>query len=715
MSDNTGRIKKVIPYIALITLIALSVTAWRLYDGNVHQREENRFTHSVNHVTNEIVDRIHRYEMVLQGGAGLFAASEEVTRQEWQAYCEYQQTMELYPGVQGIGFANLVSAAELEAHVAAIINEGFADYAVRPVSDDQTYAVVKYIEPFDEENRQLFFGFNLLSDQSLRTAAERAGKSGSASISSMVSLIQEAGNSDQPSFFMFVPVYHNGFPSDVPGERQEALKGFIFAPFRMKELMENIFPDPFYAIDYEIYDGQDISEASLLYDSLVDEPGHQALFVSQSVLDIYGHQWTFIFKSTPFFERSPERFVSPGILLAGLLFSFLLFFYLRVLDNSVSKFRFLNQALQESEEKYRFIVEHSYDLIWIQGEDGKFTYLSPSWQPLLGYEAAELSDTAFHLLLHPAEINSYTKYMTDALEAGKALPEAQYQIKHADGSYRWHEGSIKPVFHNEGIFKYFVGVSRDITKRKIVEDEIRTLNEELEQRVTERTAEYEAVNKELESFAYSVSHDLRAPLRALNGFSEHLLESYADQLDDQGMTYLIRIRKAAIHMGRLIEDLLKLSRVTRSELKKSEVNLSRLVSDLLKDFQEAEPEREAQLRIVPNLVAKGDLQLLRIVLENLLGNAWKFSSDRQTTEIEFGVDERDCENVYFIRDNGVGFNMAYADKLFSPFQRLHRTDEFPGTGIGLATVQRIINRHGGRIWAESVEGRGAVFYFTLPG
>ncbi len=253
----------------------------------------------------------------------------------------------------------------------------------------------------------------------------------------------------------------------------------------------------------------------------------------------------------------------------------------------------------------------------------------------------------------------------------------------------------------------------DISDLKKAEAEIRKMNEELEKRVGERTTQLEAVNKELESFAYSISHDFRAPLRALDGFSASLQTKYDEHLDDEGRHYLDRIRNAAIYMSNLVDDLLNLSRITRQEFKQQQVDLSKLVAEIFAALQEAEPERKARFKIAPDLQVRGDAALLQSALQNLLENAWKFSSKEVQAEIEVGRTTVEGEAVFFVRDNGVGFDMAYAKNLFGAFQRLHKVGEFPGTGIGLATVQRIINRHGGRIWAESEVGKGATFYFTL--
>jgi signal transduction histidine kinase len=238
--------------------------------------------------------------------------------------------------------------------------------------------------------------------------------------------------------------------------------------------------------------------------------------------------------------------------------------------------------------------------------------------------------------------------------------------------------------------------------------------QELETRVTERTRELTAANKELESFSYSVSHDLRAPLRAITGFSQALQEDYVSALDDTGKHYLDRIRKATDNMSNLIDSLLKLSRLTRSKYKREKVNLSQLVEELAEEQKQAHPDREIIFEIQPDLIAVCDKNMLRVMLSNLLSNAVKYSQDKPVSNIRFGAkQDKSSKETYFVSDNGVGFDMRYADKLFGAFQRLHSSDNFEGAGIGLATVQRIINRHGGRIWAEAAPGEGATFYFVL--
>jgi PAS domain S-box-containing protein len=275
--------------------------------------------------------------------------------------------------------------------------------------------------------------------------------------------------------------------------------------------------------------------------------------------------------------------------------------------------------------------------------------------------------------------------------------------------------SLTPMFGADGSVEYILAEGRDISKLKEVEESLRV-----------KTTQLESANKELESFAYSVSHDLRAPLRAINGFSQALSNKYTDLLGEQGLHYLSRIQANTFHMGQLIDDLLSLSRISRREMKLDDINLTELAREVDKELRAQEPERQVMFEVEGQLEAKGDAGLIRIVLQNLLTNAWKFTSTRREGQahIQFGVlpspqplseGQVQGELVYYVRDNGVGFDMAFANKLFGAFQRLHSTAEFPGTGIGLATVQRVIHRHGGRIWAEAELEKGATFYFTLGG
>jgi signal transduction histidine kinase len=272
------------------------------------------------------------------------------------------------------------------------------------------------------------------------------------------------------------------------------------------------------------------------------------------------------------------------------------------------------------------------------------------------------------------------------------------------GSFTTRDMELLTLFANQ--------VSIAIENARLLND-VNNLVTSLEVRVAERTAELQVANQELEAFSYSVSHDLRAPLRSINGFSQALLEDFGERLNDEGRGYLQRLRANAVQMGELIDAMLLLSRVTRSDLVKQQVDLSEMAQSVAGKLAEADPGRATQWVIAPSLTAQGDANLLHVLLDNLLSNAWKYSGKTAQPQIEFGITRLDDQHCYFVRDNGAGFDMAKAAKLFKPFQRLHAEREFAGTGIGLATVQRIVNRHGGWVKAEAAPGKGAVFYFNL--
>ncbi|MBI2289422.1 MAG: PAS domain-containing protein, partial [Betaproteobacteria bacterium] len=344
-------------------------------------------------------------------------------------------------------------------------------------------------------------------------------------------------------------------------------------------------------------------------------------------------------------------------------------------------------------------------------------YLSEAWAAMLGEEPKPIIDTYENLItrVHPEETERVNKQFYDALKGRIPAYDVVHRVMSRTGEWKWIHSRAKVVERDEnGRALRLTGVNADITERVRSEQEIARLNQSLEQRVAERTRQLEATNKELEAFSYSVSHDLRAPLRGIDGFSQLLLQKYAGQLDATGSDYLQRIRRAGLRMAELIDDLLQLSRVSRSQIRTEPLDLSRLARSILATLREREPERRVVTDVQDGVELNADPHLLKIVLENLLGNAWKFTGKREEATIRVEAREQDGEMVVFVKDNGAGFDIKYAHKLFGAFQRLHGAAEFEGTGIGLATVQRIINLHGGRIWADSTLGTGATFYFVIP-
>jgi PAS domain S-box-containing protein len=367
------------------------------------------------------------------------------------------------------------------------------------------------------------------------------------------------------------------------------------------------------------------------------------------------------------------------------------------------------EALQVSEERFSSAFEHAAIGMALVASDGRWLKVNRALCNLLGYSSEELLAKRFQDITYPDDLEADLEYVRQMLASEIRTYQMEKRYFHKLGHIVWALLSVSMVRDERSQELYFISQTQDITERKRVEDEIKDLSAQMERQNTELIE----INKELESFSYSVSHDLRAPLRAIDGFSLALLEDCDHKLDPAEKEHLRRVRGATANMGRLIDDMLNLARTARYELVRGKVDLSALAREIVSAFQETEPARGATCVIAPDVIVEGDRTLLRVVLENLLGNAWKFTSKQPDAHIEFGVQSESGRTVYFVRDNGAGFDMRYADKLFGVFQRLHDGREFQGSGVGLATVQRIVHRHGGRIWAGSTVGEGATFYFVL--
>jgi PAS domain S-box-containing protein len=372
----------------------------------------------------------------------------------------------------------------------------------------------------------------------------------------------------------------------------------------------------------------------------------------------------------------------------------------------------LKSSLKEVGDLKAALDEHA--IVAITDPQGRITYVNDKFCAISQYSREELIGQDHRIINSGHHPKEFIRELWTTIGRGQVW-HGEIKNRAKDGSFYWVDTTLVPFLNDQGKPRQYVAIRADITERKKAEETIQSLNAELEQRVIDRTAQLEVANRELEAFSYSVSHDLRAPLRAVDGFSQAVIEDYGPLLPEEGRRYLQTIRGGAQRMGKLIDDLLAFSQLSRQALQTRRIATDRLVQGVLHELAPLCENREVEIKVDELPACEGDPALLKQVWINLLSNALKYTRKRRPAVITVGCQVRGSESAYFVRDNGTGFDMQYAAKLFGVFQRLHRVEEFEGTGVGLAIVQRIIHRHGGRVWAEAAVDQGATFSFTLNG
>jgi signal transduction histidine kinase/CHASE1-domain containing sensor protein len=756
----------------------LFVTAilWAIANLYVRERDEFRRRSEILRANRAIVGRLDDQVALLRHTAAMFDTQRDVTPKEFHAFVRAIEVSGRYPGIQGIGYAARVPAAQRSEFERRVRAEGFPRYRITPPSNREAWAIAM-IEPRNERNRRAM-GFDMGSNPTRHRAMARARDEGVAALTGRVTLVQETKTGVQPGFLLYFPLYKAGDPLEV-GARRQKLRGFIYSPFRSYDFFDEIFrraPDLLVAVEVYDADGGETGSGALLYRNVRPEWGAAPADTEESV-EVAGHRWRLRYVARPEFARGSGapivRWFPIGGLLVALILAGLSYGQVRVNEALVRQTqelyrrefhqRLLARAgevltgtlnVEENLQAVAVLAVPSFadwcavDLLQSDGELRRVAvaHVNPSkvrW-------AEELQER------YPPDREA-TSGVPQVLRTGKSelfreIPMALLQAAARDGEHAriieeigFTSAMIVPISARDRVigaisfvwaesgFHYdeedlrlaeeigaraavavenaslFADREREIAVRTAAEAQVREVNENLERIVEERTRELTASNYELEAFCYSVSHDLRGPLRGVDGFSKALLEDYGERLDEEGLQFLNRIRQAARRMDELITALLSLSRLTRAELNVQPVDVTEIARQAAEDARRTEEAENVTIAVEPGLVANADPRMVRVLLDNLISNAIKFSRPQAAPHVEIGC----RDGAFFVRDNGVGFNPAYMNKLFAPFERLHSHGEFPGTGIGLATVQRIVTRHGGRVWAEGEEGKGATFYFTL--
>jgi PAS domain S-box-containing protein len=677
---------------------------------------EERASHS----EHAVEDRMMASEAVLRAGAGFIDNAWPIGEEQWRRFVRPLNLSEALVGVQGYGFTAVVDKLT-PAQVAALPNGLWSNPAGR---EEHPQTAIVFLEPQDVRNKQAL-GFDMASEAVRRAAMERARDERTAAVSGKVTLVQEIDSTPQPGFLMYVPVYQSDLPTATVQERRDALIGYVYSPFRAGDFMERVFEGDPRDVEIEVYDDGQVRAGELLYRRAADDTHvAESVFVLRQVV-VGGHGWTLRLAATASMIKNNQ--VVPVAILwivgacGSVLLSCLAFAMAR--SRYVLQERMLaDERLLEQERDAATLLENSLEVFIVIDEQDRILEWNKQAVQTFGWTKGEvlgrqLAEFIVPERLRQAHIDAIRSFHSRKHTVlGKRI---EMPALRRDGTEIFVDISIASTLRR-GKTVFFASL-RDITARRQQEEQVKLLTATLEHRVGERTQELETANRrleaayrDLEAFTRSVSHDLRAPLRAIKGYSSMLVEDLGRSVTPQVQRDMDAISATTRRMDAIIDNLLKLASVSQRELQTQELALGDLMRQVLSEVN-PQPPAEVHIALKSSECVRADAGLLTLALRNLLANAVKFSQTRATPEIWVGAtDVEGGDRAYFVRDNGVGFDPKYAPRLFGAFQRLHSEREFEGTGLGLTIVKSVIEKHGGRVWAESQPGAGATFYFILP-
>jgi PAS domain S-box-containing protein len=705
-----------LPWAVLCLLLAF--TFWASSRVTTVTRQKNRwhFNNAVLEVESSITDELNNFIGILRGGASLVAVTPNLDSARFQTFVNRLQLKVWYPGVQGVGYAQKVvgsGAKELEQRRR---NDGTPVFAIYPPGERPVMYPIVFLQPLDQRNQRAL-GYDMLSEPVRRAGMKEAATNGPA-VSGKVTLVQEIFNEKQPGFLLYVPVFRPGPHPETAAQKEAALQGFIYSPFRSGDFFASVFRTARGGhLHFTIYDGTNIVNSALLYESTNAASAHPWISTNR-VLQIPGHQWTIAFETTPAFEEILGGNTAVFVPAAGLLVSILLFALATYLVRQHEELLRRGAALGESEQLHRAISETASDAIILIDEHSRIISVNPSAERIFGHARETLIGQEMTMLMPERMRERHRHGLKRYLENGERhIPWTGVELPglHKDGHELALEISFAEIRSNGAAGeRIFTGTIRDITERKRAREEIQTLNRELENRVKERTAELQETNSQLESFIYSVAHDLRAPLRSIRGYADILVEDHGPKLEQSAHTDIQHIIGSAGRMDSLIVDLLNYSQVSRGKVNLAPVGLDKMLSELRTQFEHEIQRTHGSLSILsplPTVLAHEST--LRQALFNLLSNAFKFVKPGERPEVCVGSESSPDGRVrIWVEDKGLGIDPEHHERIFGVFERLDQKS-YPGTGIGLAIVRRAIERMGGRVGLESVPGKGSRFYIEL--
>ncbi|MEY4754994.1 MAG: hypothetical protein RJA44_2669 [Pseudomonadota bacterium] len=706
--------KRRLPPLAWFALLLLTslLLAWRaaLWIGAEQQAEaEQRFGDLAQRATEQLAQRMQRYEYGLRGlrGAILGAGIERLSRPMMANYSRSRDLEREFPGARGYGFIRRVPLADEAAFVQRARADGWPEFRLQQLAPhEHERLVIQYIDPV-ERNRPAI-GLDIASESNRRNAALDAIQSGQATLTHPITLVQASGKVRR-AFLMLLPVYPEGRTPDTPQERARLAQGLVYTPLVIDEVLAG-FDLHNGAFSLTLHDQMADGRTEVFYAPEQEVPAAQGL-VQRQPIELFGRQWIAEFRALPPFvaglNQSSTGQIAAEIALAGLALAGLVYGLL------LSQERKRESRLQNA--RLAAIVTGSSDAIIGLHLDGTVTSWNPGAEAIFGYSAAQALGRNIAELIVPERERQGEGAFLARIRSDAPVQTFQARRCRADGSELDVALTLSAIRDEQGRVIGLAKTVRDISAEVAARTRIEELNSQLERKVGERTVHLETALQELADFSYLASHDLRTPLRAIDGFSSLLQRACGGQsakIDD----HLRRVRSAAQQMGRIIDDMIALTQIARAELHPARVDFSALVEQEHARLSRLQPGREVELRVAPGLQVRADPEQLRMLLAQLLDNAWKFSAGAAAPCIEAGIAPAAEPGMLecCVRDNGIGFEMAYAERIFTPFQRLHDASLYPGSGIGLAIVQRIVRKHGGNIHATAAPGAGAAFHFTLP-
>lgn len=659
------------------------------------------------------------YEQVLRNAVGFFNAADTVTRQEWNSYIKTLRLQAYYPGIQGLGYTIRLSPEDVAPFTKKIRAEGYPDFTVWPEDRREEYHSIIYLEPFNERNRRAF-GYDMYTEQKRKAAMQKARDSGEPAMSDMVILKQETRRDIQKGCLLYLPVYQRNLPLTTVEERRAALRGFVYSPFRINDLMMGILGSVAPEVEFEIYDGNYKDTANLFYDSHGYNPKkHKADFSATRVINVAGRDWTIQFTARPSFVSSNEVNLPNVIAIAGVLVNLLLIYVLVKINSLSRRNRELADRYKAEKDRYEIVSLSTNDIIWEWDIAENRVRCNRNVETVLGYPlpAEGFTYGSWISHIHPDDREKIAASMKAFLQSGEKFWSTEYRLSKVDGTAIYILDRGRLVYNAEGLPVSMVGSMINITERKQAEEAQLRFSEELERTVQARTTELQRSNEDLERFAHVASHDLKEPVRKMRTSIDLLKIKYYHLLGD-GVFYLDRLAKSATRLNQMIESILAYSTVKYEPQKAEQVDLDAILQNVIDDLELFITEKGAHVQIQPMPQIEGSFVLLHQLFYNLVNNALKFSRPgvQPVITIDSQILQMNSNPQVEIKlaDNGIGFNPEDADKIFQSFVRLHPKDKYEGTGLGLSLCKRIVERHRGTIQAVGKPGQGAVFVLRFP-